>query len=274
MTNPLLTALAVLPLAALAQTVASASGTNVVYTSGVVTNRAWVRHVATATGRDFATLRDRTGTFASAADVAALRATTERLGEIEAAWSNGFARGHAELQSRLSQTPTDGVMLGLQFPPPPDASRRALEMYVVGTAYDGGYDYFLVNFSRPLSVKPNIEVPYVWNGGFTTNRVAGTWDFGASRWTNVVSLAQSGIAYTNVHTLRVERPAALAGVPCNLNPHVLFGRRGAGVTWGSIVLTVNGRPTYGGTLTNAADGTFMQIYNGAILAPGIQGGSQ
>lgn len=274
MTNPLLAALAVLPLAALAQTVASAFDTNLVYTSGVVTNRAWVRHVVTATGRDFATLRDKMGTFASAADVAALHETTEHLGEIEAAWSNGFARGHADLQSRLSQTPTNGIMVGLQFPPPSDASRRALEMYVVGTTYEGGYDYFLVNFSRPLSVKPNIEVPYVWNGGFTTNRVAGTWDFDTFRWTNVVSLAQNGIAYTNVHTLRVERPAALAGVPCNLNPHGLFGRRGTGVTWGNIVLTVNGRPTYSGTLTNAAAGTFMHVYNGAILAPGIQGGNQ
>ena len=259
------------PLAVFAQLSASATGsTNLVYSSNVATNNAWEKHVVTATGPDYSILRDKAGKFASVAEIAAAYEVTEHIDDVEQGWADGFERGCAELREKMSHTPTNGIMIGLQFQLPQSHPRNALEIYVAGHMYSEGYDYLFVHFSNPLSVKPVMEVPYVWNGGFTTNRVGGSWSFGNSTWTNVYTVSQNEIAYTNCHIMRVKRPAALLGVPCNLNPHGLFGRHGDGVTWGNIVLTVNGQPTFTGILTNTTDNTFMQISNGAILLPGIQ----
>jgi len=236
------------------------------------TVKAHKRMVATASGdteKAPNVLHDHGGVLVSTATAAALEQAAANVGGVAAAYRAGFAQGTNELHTALTTSVNSGTVVRLEFPLA-RTDTRATMMYVPKQEYVGGYDYFYVHFTRPLGITPVIEVPYVWESGMTTNRVAGTWKFSGSDWTNVYSVTVGGIAYTNCHLLRASRPVAVSGAPLFYNPNGKFGKEGVGVNWGNIVLTVDGRPTYSGSLTNTADHTFMDIFNGAILEPGIQ----
>lgn len=249
--------------------------TNITYASNIMTNKAWVKHILTEKGGNPHTLRDSTGLFASAADIAALHEVTESITEIEEAWSNGFARGYAELYSVLTNVPKHGITLGLRFPLNPDG-RQSFDIYVASNYYNSANntDHLFVFFSKELALRPNIFIPYVWNGGYTTNRVKGTWkDWG--REIGKHTIVKGDFTYSNCVELVVNRPTELQGMLADLNPHGTFGSPEEGMNWGSLILTINGQLTLSGDVTNSlitADHpqtTLISCYNGAILNPGF-----
>ena len=254
-------------------TLGASTKTNVTYTSQSKENRARIRHLVLERGDG--ALFDKTGTFAEAADIAALHEVTEHISEIEDAWSEGFARGYAELQSALANLPTNGVTLGLRFPLNPEGRDR-LDIYVATNYYDrtNNQDHLWVWFSKEVALKPTMVIPYIYNGGFTTNRVTGTWkNWGNSNEVMTVrsKVGDQDFVYTGCKELIVQRPPEIQGVLADLNPHGRFGSGQDGVNWGSMILSLNGNITHTGEITNTLITathpvpTYIKTNNGGIV---------
>ena len=257
-----------LPLAASAQLGADRGAVIVETVSNVKTNWSFGKDIVTET--EDGALMDRRRVLVSAADAAAEAETAESVGRISKAWSEGFARGTSELRAAMAGIPTNGILVGLRFPLVPQTSRR-FDIYVASNHYDvaTGRDELYVYFGQSYTNPPTITVPYVWNSGMTTQRVAGVWTRAGSndRYTkvwNVVEQLKDGPVTYPCHRLFVPRPPELRGLSLNLDPH---GRWGGpdGVAFGSYLLTVGGLPTYTGVVTNDVDGLIMTIDNGACV---------
>lgn len=248
-----------------------AVGTNKVYMSGVVTNRTWTKHVITEfiEGGAAPVLKDKAGKFVSAANLTALGLAVEDSGKVYDAWIEGFRRGCEELSSKIGQTPTSGAFLKFVFPLVPDATRRSVDIFVVSNEYDvaKNRDRMWIYCNRELPMEPVVEVPYVYESGFTTNRVKGTFspsDVSGAHWTNTVTVTRFGHTYRDCRVLYATRPADLANYPCRLNRHGKWGRTGDGFEWGSVGVTVNGIPTLTAELTNTVQNKVMVFTNGGL----------
>lgn len=256
------------PFAAFAQLGADRGSVIVESVSNVQTNWSFGKDIVTET--EDGGLMDRRKVLVSAADAAAEAETAESVGRVSKAWAEGFARGTNELHAALYNLPTNGILVGLRFPLIPQTSRR-FDIYVASNHYDSvaHRDELYVYFGQSFTNPPTMTVPYVWNSGMTTQRVAGVWTRAGTsdRYTNVwnvVEQLKAGPVTYPCHRLFVLRPPDLWGLPLNLNPH---GRWGGpdGVAFGSYLLTVGGRPTFTGTVTNLEEGVVATFDNGAFV---------
>lgn len=254
-----------------AQTVSSIE-TNRVYYSQSITNNAWVKHIITEfwNGNVAPELKDKAGVFVSAANLAALGVAVEDSKRVYESWMRGFERGCEELSSKIGQSPDHGAFLKLMFPLIPDATRKSVDIFVVSNTYDTvrNRDVLWIYCNRELPMKPVVEVPYIYESGFTTNRVVGTFsppDVPKAHWTNTVTVSRFGHVYRDCRVLYVNRPANLASYPCNLNRHGRWGRKGEGFDWGSIGVTVDGVPTLTCELTNTVQNKVAVFNNGGIV---------
>lgn len=257
-----------LPLAASAQLGADRGAVIVETVSNVQTNWSFGKDIVTETGDGV--LMDRRRVLVSAADAAAEAETAESVGRISKAWSEGFARGTNELHAAMAGIPTNGILVGLRFPLVPQTS-RLFDIYVASNHYDSvaNRDELYVYFGQSYTNPPTLTVPYVWNSGVTTQRVAGAWTRAGTgdRFTNVwnvVEQLKDGPVTYPCHRLFVPRPPELRGLSLNLDPH---GRWGGpdGVAFGSYLLSVGGTPTYTGQVTNDVDGVVATFDNGALV---------
>lgn len=260
----------------------SSVATNKTYMSTVVTNRAWAKHIVTEflSGNNPPELKDLAGKFVSTMDLKALGIAVEESSKVYDAWMQGFADGCRQLEDAIGKSPTNGVFIQLLFPLVPSSTRKTVDIFVVSNAYDSvkHRDIMWVYCSRELPLVPVTEVPYVWESGFTTNRVRGTYspsDVDGAHWTNTVDLVAYGNDYPKCHVLYVDRPVALRNVPCRLNHHGLWGHRQLGFDWGPVAVTVDGTPTLTGSVTNSVLGRVRTFSNGGLVgeAP-IEGDSQ
>ena len=248
------------------------AATNTVYQTEIVTNNAWARHVVSElVGEDAdPVLMDKMGAFVSAANLAALGVATEDAHRVAEAWLRGFSDGTNELAKAMLNAPSNGILMKLCYPLVPSAARRSVDIFVVSNEYDSvrNRDCLWIYFSRELPMKPVMSVPYVWEGGFTTNRVAGQFhvaDRPLSAWTNTVDIVRFGQTYESCHPCWFSRPADLSGTPIFMSRHGSFGSRPGGVEWGSIAVTVDGTPTFTGEVTNATEGVVAVFSNGGFL---------
>lgn len=245
--------------------------TNKTYISSVVTNKPWVKHIVSELldGEMGPVLKDKAGAFVSAANLAALGVAVEDSHRVYDAWMEGFQRGCEELHSKIGQSPTSGAFLKLIFPLVPDATRKSVDIFVVSNEYDvaKNRDTMWIYCNRTLPMEPVVEVPYVYESGFTTNRVTGTFspaDVPRAHWTNTVTITRFGQTYKDCHVLYAVRPGNLAEYPCRLNRHGKWGRTGDGFEWGMIGVTVDGIPTLTKELTNTVQKKVMVFSNGGL----------
>lgn len=240
--------------------------------SNVHTNYSWRKNVIMET--EGGQLRDKQHALATVANAAAQAETADGVGRVASAWRQGFSNGVESLSATLSSVPRTGRYVSLRFPLVPQTSRR-FDIYVVSNRYDSAAneDILWIYFGQSYTNPPTMMVPYVYESGFTTNRVAASWKKAGTtdHFTNTVTLVgrADGANRTYVcHKLHVPRPAVLAGVPCNLDPHGKWGGPG-GVVFGSYLLTVTQSgvtyPTYTGPVTNQEAGVVALFDNGAFL---------
>ena len=241
--------------------------------SSVVTNFSWKKDVITET--DDYSLKDRQRVLASAANAAAQEQTAEGVASLASAWRRGFSNGVDSVQSSLSNVPRTGRFIGLRFPLVPQTSRK-FDIYVASNHYDSASneDILYIHFGQSFTNSPSMVVPYVWESGMTTQRVAGTWKkYGTTdHWTNTydIVLRRSGSAdiHYTCHKLHVPRPVGMQNIPCNLDPHGRWGTD-MGVAFGSLLVTVTTGgttyPTYTGMVTNQQEGVIAIFDNGAFL---------
>ena len=241
--------------------------------SGVVTNFSWQKNVVTET--EDGQLRDKAGVLASTAQTAAEEETANSVGRVAGAWRQGFSNGVESVKASLSNVPKTGRFITLKFPVVPMTSRR-FDIYVASNSYNSvaNEDELYIYFGQSFTNAPTMTVPYVWESGFTTNRVAGSWTKPgtSNHFTNtydvVLHRTSSADVHYTCHRLFVKRPDALRGIPCNLNPHGKWGGPD-GVAFGSYMLTVTEGgtmyPTFTGQVTNVAAGVVAIFDNGAFL---------
>lgn len=240
--------------------------------SNVHTNYSWKKDVVAEDEYD--KLIDRQRVLASAARVAAEAETVSGMERLATSWKNGFSNGVETLSASLSNVPRTGRFICLKFPLIPQTSRK-FDIYVASNYYDSASneDIMFVHFGQSFTNQPSMVVPYVWESGMTTQRVAATWiKSGTSdNWTNTYDIVQgrSGeqdIHYT-CHKLHCKRPTAIKDVPCNLNPHGVWGGPD-GMNFGSYLLNVidgdNVYPAYTGSVTNQEAGVVAVFDNGAL----------
>ena len=265
--------LLMLPFAAFAQLGADRSVVAESVSNGH-TNYSWRKNVVMET--EDGELRDKKRVLAGAADAAAQQETAERVGRVAQAWRAGFSNGVESLSASLSNIPRTGRFISLTFPLVPQSS-RPFDIFVVSNHYDSAAheDLLWIYFGQTFTNAPTMTVPYVYESGLTTNRVAGSWTKAGTtdHFTNTVDLvipraAGADHVYGKCHKLHVPRPAALWGYPLNLDPHGKWGGPG-GVAFGSYLVTVTQAgatyPTYSGAVTNEAEGVVALFDNGAFL---------
>ena len=245
--------------------------TNVVYESQIITNNAWMKHLVTELIENGKApeLKDRAKAFVSAANLAAMKVAVEDSKRVYDAWIRGFEQGCEELRSKIGQSPTSGMFLKLMFPYVPDSTRKTVDIFVVSNHYDTvkNRDVMWIYCNRELPMEPIVEIPYVYESGFTTNRVVGTFepkDVAKAHWTNTVTISRFGYEYKNCHVLYANRPANLANYPCRLNRNGLWGKTGGGFDWGMIGVTVEGVPTLTAELTNTVQNKVVVFSNGGF----------
>ena len=247
--------------------------TNAIYQTEVIENDAWTRAIVTEVlGPDAAPeLKDRMGAFVSAQNLAALGVSAANAHRVAAAWKRGFEQGTNMLAEAMSHAVNTGTLFKLCYPLIPSATRRSVDIFVVSNEYDSvrNRDCLWLYVSRDLPMKPIARVPYVWDGGWATNYVVGTFapnDVPGAHWTNTVNVARFGQTYERCHRCWFVRPAALKDTPIFTARHGSFGgRNGDGMEWGSIAVQVDGTPAYTGAITNAAAGTVAVFSNGGFI---------
>lgn len=240
--------------------------------SNVHTNYSWRKDLIAET--EDGELVDRRRVLASAARVSAEAETVAGMERLANSWKQGFSNGVETLSSSLSEVPRTGRFIGLKFPLIPQTSRR-FDIYVASNYYNNvtHEDIFYVHFGQSFTNPPSMVVPYVWESGMTVQRVTASWSKAgtADHWTNTYDIVQrrsvdSDIHYT-CHKLRSPRPMGIRNIPCNLNPHGVWGGPD-GMAFGSYLINVvegnNVYPAYTGEVTNQEDGVIAIFDNGAL----------
>lgn len=265
--------IAILALNGFAQQLNSNSATVYNYFSEEKDNPAWQKDIITADGENYSNLRDRQGVIAAKQEAIAIEVAASNLIHITQAYNLGFQKGIANLVAATNGIPETGFTFGLVLPLVPGETRTAIEGFIVEQEYsqDFNTDILTIHFTQSLAVQPKIVCPYIYESGFTTNLLAGTFrdmNFAGSNWTNVYTVVKGEVTYDNCHKLYVPRPAALAGYTASYDSHVRYGTD-EGINYGSIVHTAFGEPLFSGILTNHINHTYVVIKDGAIMEPGF-----
>lgn len=234
---------------------------------------AWQKDVVTACGTNFSTLLDRQGVFAPKQEIIAESIAVSNMHAVAESYKEGFENGKAQLVAATNDMPRAGISIGLVCPLEPSESRTAIEGFIVEQSYDEGnnLDILTIHFTQDLKVQPRIVCPYVYDGGLTTNYLAGTFSpaqIPQSDWTNVYTVTLGDVDYDNCHKLYVQRPEFMRDATTWFNTNIRWGTD-EGIDYGLIVHTAFGEPLYTGVLTNYENATWVAISDGAIVSAGF-----
>lgn len=189
---------------------------------------------------------DRSGTVVSYADAVAQKTVATNIQRIASATAQGITNALSALWNITNQIPSHAEHVALYLPRATPADNLAGEVVDEGT--NGTTDWQTVRYSQYLALAPHRQVNYTYLG--TTATVECVWD----TW-NPSSL---------VHRCSFPRPAAFRGVLINSRRHDTMG--GAkGFDFGSALVTVDGKATFTGPVTNALTGDVWEFRNGVRI---------
>ncbi len=239
---------ALLPFAALAQDRA----TGVIYSSGVVTNKAWARAVVMRhepTGEIF----NDNGTVGRAADVAAANQTADEAAGIAEAANTSMTNEVKRLDAAAASASTNA--LALAFVVRPETTRTNLTYFVVQTTTDGVRDTQWVWCNWDLAIAPNRFVVYQTFGQCTTNK------FEWTDWTAKTNVTVNGRTWQGCRKGTVVRPEWARGKSCLDLPNDRLGGP-TGFDFGDMTLTIGGRTPFTGFVTNNISGEVLYFDQG------------
>lgn len=227
--------------------------------SNVVRTRQWRRHYIMKTGAG--DLVDPTGALASYAKVATMDAVVSEITNVTTAAFNGMQSALGELYALTNSLPEVGCSLKLALLP--DADRTNFWAYVAARSTDGTNDTAWVWFSQELATPPKLTRRY-W-GETETGWAEGEFPDGLGS-----PVTTNG--FTGCHRVVYARPAFAKGVLLVPDDYVGIGAPGRGLSFASAIVTVDGRPTLTGLVTNsvsAVSGTnvyeVVTVDNGAVM---------
>lgn len=209
--------------------------TNIV--SNVQTLKQWRRQYVLQD--QYGELIEPSGTLLSHARGANMETTAASLTNITAAAFAGLTNGLERLWSVTNKIPDRGVTLALTMNPGVD--RTNLWFYAAAQTSDGTNDVAWYYSSYKLNTMPKIQRRYY--GETETFYVEGEF----IDWKND-NIETNG--FSGCKRVRFTRPEFARGVTLVPNPHVKIGSPTHGFDFGGCVVTVNGRPTLTGYITN------------------------
>lgn len=254
-----LVALLVSILAARADTVATTNETdtavvtNVFLVSPVVTQKAWTRQAVLATPSN--TIKDLSGVFVEAAEAAVHSNEAARIEAVSAAAIEGMRNAFAALYAVTGNIKRTAHHIALVVPP--SEAPSSLQGFVVKETTDGVTDTQWVWYSHILPTAPVRRVVYTTPAGKFSQ---------AAKWENWSKdgedmLAVDGRVWRGCHKCTITRPEAARRIPALSRQNERFG--GAdGFDFGAALVTVGGRPTFTGTITNDITGEVVRFDNG------------
>ncbi len=235
-------------------------------TSDAVRTKGWRRQYIMETSAH--ELIDPSGKVASTARAAAIAKVAEESTAIMEAAREGLDDAMEGLRAVTNRFPRDAVTLRLVVPP--DGNRQSFWAHEAEQWTDGTNDWALVWFSQELLIPPSLSRRY--RGEEQTAYVDAEWpDWSESVDTN---------GFEGCRLMKFVRPDWARGVPLSPNPAVGIGRPDVGLSFGGAIVTVDGRETFTGVVTNSvtAEGADVSRYDNGVLVerilPGSGGGGE
>ena len=228
--------------------------TNVSLVSDVATSKAWTRQAVLATPSN--TIKDLSGVFVGAAEAAAHSNEAERIAAVSSAAIEGMRTAFGALYAVTGGVPRKAYHVAISMPP--EEGGQSLRGYVVKEETDGVTDTQWVWYSHALPVAPVRNVEYVTPSGTFT--AAAKWD----AWTEAgTSIEVDGRTWSGCHRCTITRPQSARNIPALTRQNERFGGVG-GFDFGAALVTVGGRPTFTGAVTNDITGEVLVFDNGVL----------
>lgn len=229
--------------------------TNTWVVSNTIESKAWTRQAVLATPSN--TIMDLSGVFVGAAEASVQSNAAERVSEVSQAAIEGVRASFASLYAVTGQVPKVAYHVSLSIAP--QSATKALQGYVVKEETDGVTDTQWVWYSHALPAAPIRRVEYVTpSGRFSQSVVWDTWNA-----TGVTVTASNGRVWEGCHRCTVTRPVSARNIPGLTRKNERFGGAN-GFDFGSALVTVGGRPTRTGSVTNDITGEVWRFDNGVL----------
>jgi hypothetical protein len=231
--------------------------TNVWLVSDSTNAHAWTRQAVMA--KEDNTIIDPSGAFVATAEAAAQASAAEKVTELSQAAIEGMRSAIGGLEAVTNQVPPTAYHVSIALPPPD--SPQSLMGFVVKEETDGATDTQWVWYSHRLDRKPIRRVVYRTAGGdISQNAEWVNWDVDGEM------VSAYGRTWQRCHKCTIIRPKAAQGISAVTRQNEVFGGA-SGFDFGSVIVTVGGRPGITTNLTDAATGATLHIVNGFIKTP-------
>lgn len=257
MTRALAILAALLTITARAETNATetAAVTNVYLVSDIATGKAWTRQAVLATPSN--TIKDLSGVFVAAAEAEVQSNEAERVTAVSAAAIEGMRTSFAALYAVTGNINRTAYHVALSIPP--QEGGASLQGYVVQESTDGVTDTQWVWYSHALPVAPVRYVAYTTPGGTYNQSV--DWGDWTAEGTNITV---NGRTWTGCHRCTITRPQSARNIPGLTGHNERLGGPN-GFDFGAAIVTVGGRPTRTGAVTNDITGEVIWFDNGFFM---------
>lgn len=225
--------------------------------SNVVSTRQWKRHYIMRSGAG--DLVDATGVLATYAKVKTMEAVLDDIEEVTTAAFQGMQAALDQLYALTNNLPDVGCSLKLALQP--DSMRQNFWAYIAAQTTDGTNDTAWVWFSQELETPPKLTRRY-W-GETETGWAEGVFPDG-------LASPVSTNGFSGCHRVTYERPAFAKGVLLVPDEYLGIGAPDRGLSFASAIVTVDGKLTYTGLLTNSVSvvsGT--NVYNVVTVDNGV-----
>lgn len=232
----------------------AAAVTNVHIVSDVVESKAWTRQAVMVTPSN--RVMDLSGKLVEAADVAVLSNEAERVSAVSDAAVEGMRSAFAALYAVTGNIPDVAYHVAVTLPPA--EAPASLMGYVVKEETDGVTDVQWVWYSHTLAAPPVRRIEYTTSAGTISQPV--TW----IGWKNEgETVTANGRTWKGCHKCECVRPASARNVPALSRKNEIFGGVG-GFDFGSALVTVSGKATFTGIITNDVTGEVLRFDNGVL----------
>lgn len=234
--------------------IAAAIKTNLVIKSDTVESLGWTRQAVMVTPSN--RVMDPSGKLVEAADVAVLSNEAERVSAVSDAAVEGMRSAFAALYAVTGNVPDVAYHVAVTLPP--SDAPASLQGYVVKDETDGLVDTQWVWYSQSLAAPPVRRVEYTTPSGVFSQPV--TW----IDWNNAgETVTANGCTWNGCHRCEVVRPVAAWDLPALTRKNEIFGGSG-GFDFGEALVTVSGKATYTGVVTNDVTGEVLKFDNGVL----------
>ena len=233
---------------------ATAGKTNLVIKSDTVESLGWTRQAVMVTQSN--RVMDPSGKLVEAADVAVLSNEAERVSAVSDAAVAGMRSAFLALYAVTGNVPDIAYHTAITIPP--QESPRSLMGYVVKEETDGVTDTQWVWYSERLAAAPVRHVEYTTPAGtFSQSAKWSAWNADGE------TLTVNGRTWKGCHKCTIPRPESAKNLPALSRRNEIFGGAN-GFDFGAAIVTVGGKGTFTGEVTNDVTGVVLRFDNGIL----------